>query len=146
MLRHSPVAFQRDPTSKLHTRKSDWTVSCRSSVACQHTRRSVLTISCRNSVAGCKIKKYYPTVQWHASMIQPANCIQQSQIAQCLATSQWRVSTQGGQSRQYLAIDQRWVAGSSKKSNQSEFQKASRPVSQQDAGIPIGAHQHHQEN
>jgi hypothetical protein len=57
MLCHSPVLYQRDPTSKLHTRKSDLTVSYRSSAACQHTRRSVLTVSCRTSAAACKIKK-----------------------------------------------------------------------------------------
>ncbi len=57
VLRHSPVACQHDPTSKLHTRKSDLTVSCCKSTACQHTRRSVLTVSCRRSVAGCRIKQ-----------------------------------------------------------------------------------------
>jgi hypothetical protein len=53
---HSPVACQHDPTSELHTTKSDWTVSRHKSTACQHTRRSVSTVSCRRSAAGCRIK------------------------------------------------------------------------------------------
>jgi hypothetical protein len=57
MLCHSPVARERDPTSELNTRKSDSTVSCCSSAACQHTRKLVLTVSCRSSAVGCKIKK-----------------------------------------------------------------------------------------
>ncbi len=57
MSRHSPVACQYNPTSKLHTRMSNLTVSCHSSEACQHIRKSVLTVSCCSSAAGCKIKK-----------------------------------------------------------------------------------------
>jgi hypothetical protein len=57
MLGNSPVACQRNPTRKLHRRKSDSTVSCPSSVACQHTRKSVSTVSCCSSAVGCKIKK-----------------------------------------------------------------------------------------
>jgi hypothetical protein len=57
MLHHSPMACQRNLTSKLHIRKSDLTVSCHSSAACQHIRKSVMTVSCRSSAAACKIKK-----------------------------------------------------------------------------------------
>jgi hypothetical protein len=54
---HSPVACQRNPTSKKHTRKSDSTVSHHKPAACQHTRQSVLTVSCRSSAASCRIKQ-----------------------------------------------------------------------------------------
>jgi hypothetical protein len=56
-------------------------------------------------------------------MIQPVNCIQESQIQQCLTAIQQRVSTQKVQSQQYLAPHQWWVAGSSKRSNQADLEK-----------------------
>jgi hypothetical protein len=55
------------------------------------------------------------TVQWRVSVIRSAKCIQESQIQQCLAASQRRVSTQGSQSGQYLATSQQRVTGSSKR-------------------------------
>ncbi len=57
VLRHSPVACQRNPISQVHTRKSDSTVSCCKSVACQHTRKSVWTVSHHKSAAGRRIKQ-----------------------------------------------------------------------------------------
>ncbi len=57
VLRHSPVACQRNPISQVHTRKSDSTLSCRKSAACQHKRKSVWTVSRHKSAAGCRIKQ-----------------------------------------------------------------------------------------
>ncbi len=149
VLCHSPVACQRNPTSKLHTRKSDSTVSCRKSMACQHTRRSDLTVSHHRSAAGCRIKQERMML-CHSPVAYQHDPTSKLHTRKSDSTVSCRKSTARQHTRRSFStvscLKSAWVAGSSKRSNQASFQTESQPASQKDAAIPIGAHQHHQQH